>query len=339
MFINPKTMMIRFFMLLLAFSSFASASAQSNCWPQCGSNTEITLAFRMRRPTFTVSGSDECREEVRKMVEAFDREDQNITNFARTACAALIGWVETDPGSCMYGGPLCCTKKPSHWVRDASAWARFTAAQIKIGNQRRTQVENYLKMCNFSAKVSTTNEPPASSAVSGTANNSSQPKVNIQQMGNNLNKMATQNMVSNFGKSATKSETSIRKPIQSNASTSIDEPTLIDRKVFNQNSTSLDDVVSDLTQLLVKKTADSIANKDNLTMKGYRQSAAWIKMRDKAYQQFLAEVEKDPELKKKGSKMVTLPTGELILFETPEAIERRKKIPIRYRSAVMGVRG
>jgi hypothetical protein len=56
-------------------------------------------------------------------------------------------------------------------------------------------------------------------------------------MGNNLNKMATQNMVSNFGKSATKSEASSRKPIQSNASTSIDEPTLIDRKVFNQNST------------------------------------------------------------------------------------------------------
>jgi hypothetical protein len=199
-------------------------------------------------------------------------------------------------------------------------------------------VENYLKMCNFSAKVSTTNEAPASSAVSGTANNSSQPKVNIQQMGNNLNKIVTQNMVSNFGKSAKKSETSIRKPIQSNASTSIDEPTLIDRKVFNQNSTSLDEVVSDLTQLLVKKTADSIANKDNLTMKSYRESAAWIKMRDKAYEQFLAEVEKDPELKKKGSKMVTLPTGELILFETPEAI-RRKNIHRQNAVPTFGRRG
>lgn len=199
-------------------------------------------------------------------VPAIDREDQNITNFARNACAALIGWVETDPGSCTLGGPLCCTKKPSHWGRDPTAWVRFTA-------------EN-----------------------------------------------------------ATKNETIGTKTVQSNASTTIDESTLIDRNVFNGNSTSLDDVVSDLTQLLVKKTTDSIANKDNLTMKGYRQSAAWIKMRDKAYQQFLAEVEKDPELKKKGSKTVTLPTGELIRFETPEAKFRRRR-GTGSREAVIGKRG
>ena len=403
--------------LLLLFCGLVFA--QTNCWPNCGANQEITLAFRMRRPPLTISGSDVCRAEVRKMVEDFDLEDQALTNFTRNACTALSGWVEIDPGSCNLGGPLCCTAKPSHWTRDASAWSRFKSAQTKIGEQRKAQVEAYLKRCSSTSKVSTTGQSTAtstevqgsntnntlsnrsatqqqrSSTSSSSINTSNQqtgfPKISstsstqqlpataiqqnrvqnsfleelsrketekqmlqdqlnikaqnnftIQQLGNDLTKLANKKMVDNFGSDVRQSNTFITNPLQSNSSSnSSGKSKMSEIKELTGNSSSLDDFSLDAQ--LTNTPPPVIPNTDNTNLLplglSRDKSPEWKEMWLKEYQKFLAEVEKDPALKRVGSKVVRMPNGELILFETKEAVLNRIRRNIRTRESVMGHRG
>jgi hypothetical protein len=354
-------MTIRSVLFFLAFSSFGSAVAQSNCWPQCVSNQTITMAFRLRRPTMTIAGPDDCREQIRKMIEGYDREDQALTSFTRNACAALSGWVEINPGTCTLGGPFCCTAKPSHWRSDITAWSRFIAAQTKIGNQRKAEVEAFTNRCSSSAKVSTTNQqkefPPSTTAsqVQQQSQLASQPSaVNVQQFSKEMSKTATQNMLANFGKNLSQPGTNNPKPVQSTTSSSTDKSTLTElidiakdiskdiniSKIMRTYELANDDLTKDPQD----KENGVIPQSDALPLMYQNRSPEWKEMWRKEYQKFLAEVEKDPELKKKGTKMVIFPSGEKILFETTEAMLKRRKIPIRsridgMRTDAMGKRG
>lgn len=412
------TVNVKYLLTFLFLLFCGSVFAQTNCWPNCGANHEITLAFRMRRPALTISGSDVCRAEVRKMVEDFDLEDQALTNFARNACAALSGWVEIDPGSCNLGGPLCCTAKPSHWTRDASAWSRFKSAQTKIGEQRKAQVEAYLKRCSSTSKVSTTGQPPATSTeVKGsntqntfsnrsatqqqTSSTSSSsiytsnqqtgfPKISssastqqlpaaaiqqntiqnafleelsrketekqmlqdqlnlkaqnnftIQQLGNDLTQLANKKMVDNFGSDVRQNNTFITNPLQSNSSSNSNGLSkMSELKELTGKSSSLDDFSLDTQLTATPPPVIPLTDNTNLLPLGLSRdiSPEWKEMWEKEYQKFLTEVEKDPELKKKGSKLVKLPNGQIILFETPDAKMKRLRMN-RSKASGMGHRG
>lgn len=345
--------MIRNVLIFLAFSSFESAVAQSNCWPQCVSDQTITMAFRLRRPTMTISGTDECREEIKKIIENFDREDQALKSFTRNACAALSGWVEIDPGTCTLGGPFCCTAKPSHWRSDVTAWSRFIAAQTKIGNQRKAEVESYTKRCSSSAKVSTTNQQnefPKTTSVSPvqqqTQMASQVSKVNVQQFSKEMSKTATQKMLANFGKDVSQPGTNTPQPIQSTTST--------DKSTLTEIADIAKEIAKDMTIEKLMRTYDfkvEDLTKDTLTKPSITQNP-WNPLemltRDRSpeikqlieqeYKKFLSDIEKNPELKNKGSRLIRLPNGENVLLETWEAHWKRNRIKTS-KPAVFGVRG
>jgi len=408
-------------LLSLFLSLFDWADAQSDCWPTCGNNHEITLAFRARRPSFLLSGTDACREEARKLIAEFDRDDQNLPNFARAACAALNGWIEVVPGTCGRGGPLCCPAKPSHWTRDNSAWSRFKAEQSQIGDKRKAQIEAVLKRCDESTKSrapkeqkpaqsttinptpgtsvknnNPTNRPPNAnqSASPGYSPNASpgfpnvpttsqaqqqqeaarrqeaqqrayqeelirkeeekkrlqnqidtkaQMNLTMQQLGNDLNAIANRRMLEDFGKDVKSDQNrNIYNPLSANGpSSSSTNPA--ETKKLTKNASSLDDFTvdepapSNKNKEAGKTTSPVITEKGAPVLTPNREDPAWKKMYDEAYQKFLQDVEKDPELKKRGTKVVRLPNGEMILLYTPE--KRKRTLRIRSKPAVMGVRG
>ena len=346
-------MLIRTVLIFLAFSSFGSAVAQSNCWPQCVSNQAITMAFRLRRPTMTIAGPDDCREQIKEMIEGYDREDQALTSFTRNACAALSGWVEINPGTCTLGGPFCCTAKPSHWRSDITAWSRFIAAQTKIGNQRKAEVEAFTNRCSSSAKVSTTNQQkefsPSTTAsqVQQQSQLASQPSaVNVQQFSKEMSKTATQNMLANFGRNLSQPGTNNPKPVQSTTST--DKFTLTEiadiAKEIAKDMTieKLMDVdgftVNDLTKDTSIKISSVKYSWEPIDMPARDRSPEIKQMIEQEYKKFLSDIEKNPELKNKGSRLIRLPSGEKILFETLEAHLKRRRT-LHSKPAVMGVRG
>lgn len=414
----------KFILFSLVLFLFESADAQHDCWPTCGNNQEITLAFRARRPSFLLSGTDACREEARKLIAEFDREDQNLPNFARTACAALNGWVEVVPGTCGRGGPLCCPANPSHWRRDNSAWSRFKAEQSQIGDKRKAQVEAVLKRCDESTKnrapkeqkpaqSTTTNPSPGTSVKNNNPTNrppntnqsaspgyspnaspgfpnvstpsqaqqqqeaarrqeaqqrvyqeelirkeeekkrlqnqidtKAQMNLSMQQLGNDLNAIANRRMLEDFGKDVKLDQNkNISNPLSTNGKSS-NSTNPVETKMLTKNAGSLDDfTVEEPSSTANKKQADKITSpaiteKAAPVLTRNREDPAWKKMYDEAYQKFLQDVKKDPELKKKGTQAVRLPNGELIIFQTPE----NKRVPRGFRpgnirTAPGGVRG